>query len=55
MNENLKLLISELQSAKLQDDGTIKVTLKYGYVEGTVNYGTFRCFCDELIRKISKI
>jgi len=53
--ENLKLIISELKNAKLQEDGTIKVTIKYDYVEGTVNYGDFRCFCDELIRKIRKI
>jgi len=51
--KNLELLISELKNAKLQEDGSIKVTIKYDqYTEGTVNYGDFRCFCDELIRKI---
>lgn len=52
--ENLKLIITELENAELQEDGTIKVTIKYDYAEGTVNYGDFRCFCDELIRKIRK-
>lgn len=50
--ENLKLIITELKNAKLQEDGSIKVTLKYDYAEGTVNYCDFRCFCEELIRKI---
>jgi len=51
--ENLKLIITELKNAELQEDGTIKVKVKYDqYAEGTVNYGDFRCFCEELIRKI---
>ena len=45
-------IITELKNAKLQDDGTIQVTISYDYAEGTVNYGDFRCFCNELIRKI---
>ena len=59
MNANLKRVIAELKNAELQEDGSIKVTTKYdfveGSVEGSVNYGDFRCFCDELIRKIVKI
>ncbi len=54
--KNLESIIYELKNAKLQEDGTIKVTIKYdNYAEGTVNYGDFRCFCEELIRKIIKI
>jgi len=54
--ENLRLIITELKNAKLQEDGSIRVTIKYDqYAEGTVNYGDFRCFCDELIRKIRSV
>ena len=53
LKKNKELLISELEDAKLQEDGSIKVTIKYDqYTEGTVNYGDFKCFCEELIRKI---
>ena len=53
LKKNKELIITELENAKLQEDGTIKVTIKYNqYAEGTVNYGDFRCFCEELIRKI---
>ena len=54
--KNLESIIHELKNARLQKDGTIKVTIKYDhYTEGTINYGSFRCFCEELIRKIIKI
>ena len=45
-------VVSELKNATLQEDGTIKVDMKWSAGEGTLNYGDFRCFCDELIRKI---
>ena len=57
--ENLKLIIDDimdgLKNAKLPEDGSIRVTIKYGYVEGTINYGDFRCFCDDLIRKLRMV
>ena len=56
--KNLKSIISELENAKLQDDGSIKVNMTWGRsisYEGTINYSDFRCFCEELIRKIIKI
>jgi len=52
---NLELIIAELKNAKLQEDGSIKVIIKYDYAEGTTNYGDFRCFCEELIRKIRSV
>lgn len=52
MLKNKELIIDELENAKLQEDGSIKVTISYKYAEGTINYGDFRCFCEELIRKI---
>ena len=53
--ENIKLIIAELKNAKLQEDGSIKVDMNWDNSVGTINYGDFRCFCDELIRKIVKI
>ena len=54
LKKNKELIIAELKNAKLQEDGSIQVTIKYDdYVQqGTVNYGDFRRFCEELIRKI---
>lgn len=50
--KNLELIITELEKAKLQEDGTIKVNMEWDRSEGTINYSDFRCFCNELIRKI---
>lgn len=55
IKENLKLVITELKKAKLQKDGSIKVNMEWTGSEGTINYGDFRCFCEELIRKIIRI
>ena len=44
-----------LDKFKEEDRDTPQVIVKYDYAEGTVNYGDFRCFCDELIRKIAKL
>lgn len=55
VNKNLERVIEELENAKLQEDGTIKVKMNWGKsisYEGTINYSDFRCFCEELIRKI---
>ena len=52
LKKNLENIIDLLKKAELQEDGSIKVTMKYDIAEGTVNFGDFRCFCDELIRKI---
>lgn len=53
---DIELIIAELRNAELQEDGTVKVTIKYGgYGEGTMHYGSFRSFCVELIQKIAKI
>lgn len=47
-----KRAIAELENAELQEDRTIKVDMKWPGSKGTINYIDFRCFCDELIRKI---
>ena len=52
--ENIKRVISELEKAELQKDGSIKVDMEWSGSIGTINYGDFRCFCDELIRKIRR-
>ena len=52
LKKNKELLISELESAELQEDGSVEVALIYERTRGTMNYSDFRCFCEELIRKI---
>ena len=35
---DIELIIAELRNAELQEDGTVKVTIKYGgYGEGTMH------------------
>ena len=52
LKKNKNLIIIELEKAKLQKDGTIKVDMNWDNSVGTINYSDFRCFCNELIRKI---
>lgn len=52
LKKNLELLVSELEKAELEKDGSIKVDMNWSGSIGTINYSDFRCFCNELIRKI---
>ena len=52
LKENKELLVSELEKAELQEDGSIKVDMNWKGSIGTINYSDFRTFCNELIRKI---
>ena len=50
--DNLKWVIKELENARSQGDGTIRVDMGWKGYPGTMNYLDFRTFCDELIREI---